>query len=212
MDLCVNFFCCKKKKLFWYWLSEALIDGYSRILLGVILLLCSFSRIIVVGFPLGLCPMESQIPGHISHGLHSTKWNSFLHSRTQRERMHAFLLLHSYIDQDSQPRSGATHSGLDLPTSVATIKTIPSEHAHRPTQSRATLDSVKFTDKNHHKNQMFWIQGVSVALCLCCSTWLGSEHILHMLCTVFAFVSGTLNAACHTSAQIWDFCELWISS
>lgn len=96
--------------------------------------------------------------------------------------MHAFLLLPSYIDQDSQPRSGATHSGLDLPTSVATIKTIPSEHAHRPTQSRVILDSVKLTDKNHHKNQMFWIQGVSVALACAAAC----DLALNTYCTCFA--------------------------
>lgn len=65
--------------------------------------------------------------------------------------MHAFLLLYSYIDQDPQPTSGATYRWLDLPTSVATIKTIPNEHVHRPTQSRVIVDSVKLTDKNHHK-------------------------------------------------------------
>jgi hypothetical protein len=43
-----------KKKLLWQGLGNELIYGYSRMSLAVILLLCSFSRIIVVSFLLDL--------------------------------------------------------------------------------------------------------------------------------------------------------------
>lgn len=51
--------------LFWWWLKKTLIYEYSRVLLGVILLLCSFSNIAVFGFSLGPWPVWSQVLGHL---------------------------------------------------------------------------------------------------------------------------------------------------
>lgn len=47
LGLCICPICCRRKLLLW-WLSKANI--YSRISLGVSLLLCSFSRAVVFGF------------------------------------------------------------------------------------------------------------------------------------------------------------------
>jgi hypothetical protein len=49
------------EKCLWRGLSDSMIYGYSSMPLGVILLLCSFSRIIVLCFP--MCPMIYQIWG-----------------------------------------------------------------------------------------------------------------------------------------------------
>lgn len=51
VSVLINIYC--KEMLLWGWLNKALIYGYSSMLLGVILLLCSFSRTIVVDFLLG---------------------------------------------------------------------------------------------------------------------------------------------------------------
>lgn len=46
-----------RREFLWWWLSEALIYGHNKILLKVILLLCSVSRTTVFGFPLGAWPI-----------------------------------------------------------------------------------------------------------------------------------------------------------
>lgn len=58
-----------RRKLLWRWLSKTLICECSRMSLGVILLLHSFSRT-VFGFPLISCPLSSQILIHLSHVRH----------------------------------------------------------------------------------------------------------------------------------------------
>lgn len=56
---------CKEKKLLWGWLHKKLIyDGYSRVISGVILLLYSFNRTIIFGFPLGPWPIWSHVLAH----------------------------------------------------------------------------------------------------------------------------------------------------
>ena len=60
-----------KKQLLWWGLNNILICEYSNMSLGVILLLCSFCRIIV--FPLGPWLVQSQVLGHfsdVSNGFH----------------------------------------------------------------------------------------------------------------------------------------------
>lgn len=60
-----------KKQLLWWGLNNILICEYSTMSLGVILLLCSFCRIIV--FPLGPWLVQSQVLGHfsdVSNGFH----------------------------------------------------------------------------------------------------------------------------------------------
>ena len=59
----VPIFC--RRKLLWRWLNKALIYNHDRTLLGVILLLYSFSRTIVFGSPLGVWHIWSQILGHL---------------------------------------------------------------------------------------------------------------------------------------------------
>jgi hypothetical protein len=36
---------------------------------GGTVFLCSFSRVILVGLPLGICPIQSQVLGHISSAI-----------------------------------------------------------------------------------------------------------------------------------------------
>lgn len=48
---------CSKKRRPWYRIKRCLLCGYSSMTSGAILLLCSFSRIIVLDFPLGPKPM-----------------------------------------------------------------------------------------------------------------------------------------------------------
>lgn len=48
------------RRLLWWWLSETLIYGYTRMLLAVIVLLHSLSIAVVFGFPLGAWPIESK--------------------------------------------------------------------------------------------------------------------------------------------------------
>ena len=54
---------CSKKLLSW-WMRKTLLYGYSRMPLGVMLLLCSFSRTIVFGFSLDYWPIWPQVLGH----------------------------------------------------------------------------------------------------------------------------------------------------
>lgn len=68
--------CCWRKLLGW-WLSKALISKHSRVSLGVILSVHSFSRIVVFGFPLGPWPIWSEVLGHlisVRHGFHLLEW------------------------------------------------------------------------------------------------------------------------------------------
>lgn len=51
-------------------MSETLIHGYNRMPLGVILSLCSLSRMIVFGFPLGSWAMLYQVLGHLNNVRH----------------------------------------------------------------------------------------------------------------------------------------------
>lgn len=86
-----------------------------------------------------------------------------LQSRAKREYLNPCLLVHAWpaffiLSSGPSPWKGATHVGLDLPTS--TIKTIPHRHAHRPNpwrqsplrlSSQVILSCVKWTTKaNHH--------------------------------------------------------------
>lgn len=57
---------CWKKWLLWWALSDALIYGYRDMSLGVFCLPCSFSRVIVAGFPLSLWPLQYQVLGHFT--------------------------------------------------------------------------------------------------------------------------------------------------
>lgn len=56
LDICINGHLCKKK-LLWRGLSDALIYGDSNMSLGAVLLICSFSRKILVGFTIPLWPI-----------------------------------------------------------------------------------------------------------------------------------------------------------
>lgn len=68
---------CCGRKLLWWWLSKTLIYEYSRSLLGVNLLLCSFISIVVFGFSprsmaylvLGSQPPEQSRAWVLSHGV-----------------------------------------------------------------------------------------------------------------------------------------------
>lgn len=58
--LAVGFSIClisHRRKLLEWWLGKALIYEYNRMSLGVVLLLCPFSRRVVFGFSLGLWPI-----------------------------------------------------------------------------------------------------------------------------------------------------------
>ena len=57
--------CCRRKPL-WWWLSKARIYECSRMSLGVILLLWSFHRTVVLGFTLGPQAFYSQVLCHQS--------------------------------------------------------------------------------------------------------------------------------------------------
>jgi hypothetical protein len=59
LSMLIAIYC--KKQLLWYWLSNALIYGCSRMSLGVILLLSFFSKIIGIVFP--LCPITYLMSG-----------------------------------------------------------------------------------------------------------------------------------------------------
>lgn len=61
VSVLVLFFCSRK-------LSRALIHKYSRVLSGVLLLLSSFSRTVVLGVPLGPWRTYSQVLGHLGSG------------------------------------------------------------------------------------------------------------------------------------------------
>lgn len=74
-SLLVPMYC--KKRLLWWGLSAALIYGYSWVSLGLVLLLCSFSWIVEIGFLLGSWPIESHGVGHICnvrYALHFMEW------------------------------------------------------------------------------------------------------------------------------------------
>lgn len=64
VGLCVSSHILKRKLLRW-WLCEALAYGYSRMLLGVVSLLWSFSKTLL-GFTLSPCPIQSQVLGKLS--------------------------------------------------------------------------------------------------------------------------------------------------
>lgn len=57
----VPFYCRWKLLSVWWWLSEVLICGHSRIPLGVISLLCSFNRTIVLSFSLAPWPTSLRL-------------------------------------------------------------------------------------------------------------------------------------------------------
>ena len=64
-------------KILWFWLSNTLIYDYTRISLGFILLLCSFSRIVVFDFMLGPWTIYSQVLAYSVtawHGFHLMDW------------------------------------------------------------------------------------------------------------------------------------------
>jgi hypothetical protein len=66
-----------RRKLLWWWLSKTLIYEYSRMSLGVTLLLCSFSRMVVLGIPPGPWDSQCQVFGHLSsiwNGLYLVEW------------------------------------------------------------------------------------------------------------------------------------------
>lgn len=72
----LNNACCKKT-LFWWGFSNDLIYGYSDTPLGVVSLLCTFSRIIVVDFLLSLWFIYYQVVGHFystRYGFHLMQW------------------------------------------------------------------------------------------------------------------------------------------
>lgn len=63
--VCVLVFISYRRSLFWWWLIETLNYGYKIMLLGVILLLCSYSITIVYGFLLGVWPIWSHVLSHL---------------------------------------------------------------------------------------------------------------------------------------------------
>lgn len=57
---------CNRREFLWWWLSKTLMYEPNRMSFEIIVLLCSFSGTVVFGFPLGLCPTQSQVLGHLS--------------------------------------------------------------------------------------------------------------------------------------------------
>lgn len=66
-----------KKKFLCWGLTQILINEYSNISFGIILLCFSFSRVVVVSFPLGPWSIKCQVPGQFSNvrnGFHLMEW------------------------------------------------------------------------------------------------------------------------------------------